>query len=109
MAALGLTIQAPDIAVPVPAPGGPATRQHVIRMIRVLVINADAADEWVPTGLSQVIGVIGCGAIGTATSATLPAFVLNANGTGQAENSTMGSLGMEGSTGVYWVTVYGVL
>jgi len=81
----------------------------VIRTFRFTIANADAADEWVDTGLTWIDAVIGVVAIGTADIAELPAFKKNCQGTGGTENTTTtgGDLAVEGNAGVFEVTVLG--
>lgn len=67
--------------------------------------GAGAADEWLPTGFSRVLGCR-LQAIGTSAGASSNA-VLNAQGTGEAEGSSPGDLGIEASTGDLFVTVLG--
>jgi len=68
---------------------------------------AAAADEWIDTGLSEVLAIVGHAVHGIA-GATIN-FVKNAQGTGQAEGSTLGALGIESSAAstVVEVTVLG--
>lgn len=69
--------------------------------------GAAAADEWIePPGFMDIVAVVGFAPLG-ATLASMN-FVLNAQGTGQTENTTRGALGVESSTtGQFLVTVLG--
>lgn len=75
---------------------------RVLQVFRVTP-GAAAADEWIATGLSWVDAVLGVTVKGatpwadTSTSADPVGYnaVYNANGTGQSEGSTSGSVGIE--------------
>lgn len=70
--------------------------------------GVSAADEWVVTGLRKVTKVIAMIPLGTAPS--IPNAVLNARGTGVAENTNLGDLGIEGSGAAqFMITVRGRL
>lgn len=65
-----------------------------------------SATEWIATGLSDVIAVVGFAPLGT-TLASMN-FVKNAQGTGVAENTNRGDLGVESSAAIeFEVTVIG--
>jgi hypothetical protein len=81
--------------------------EHFCRTFSVTIANANAADEWIVTGLSKVITVLGIIRNGTAVGANLPAIVKNAAGTGQTADTTMGALALEGDAATYEVTVVG--
>lgn len=70
--------------------------------------GANAADEWIDTGLSFIDAVVGVSVIGTATGVT-HAVVKNANGTGVTAGTNPGNLGVEfsGATATFEVTVIG--
>jgi hypothetical protein len=78
--------------------------QYILQTEEFTIANANAADEWIDTGYSEVIAVVGVVVIGTAVEADLVAFVENASGTGDTEDSDMGYLGIEGAAGTYQVT-----
>lgn len=67
-----------------------------------------AADEWIATGFKQIVTVEGPFVHGAATSGIN--FVKNARGTGVAENTNAGDLGVEAAAAVVVeVTVVGFL
>ena len=73
----------------------------------VVVANANAADEWVATGLGSTVAVVGVIKNGTAVSANVPAIVHNARGTGVTAGTNPGDLGLEGDAATYEITVLG--
>jgi hypothetical protein len=83
----------------------------VIRVVEFTIANADAADEWIDTGLSWIDGVVGCvPANGTAELADFPVFKRNCgSGTGGTQDTAAdgGLLSVEGTAGVWNVTVIG--
>lgn len=83
---------------------------RVILVLRTSALGTDAADEWIPTGLSYIDAVIGAASLGATLALTPPGFVLNAKGTGQTEDTSPGDLGIEvGEAGenVWQITVLG--
>lgn len=72
------------------------------------IANANAADEWIQcAGLSWIEAVVGVVPIGTADLIDVPAFVLNAEGTGVTAGTDPGALGIEGNAADWQVTVIG--
>lgn len=65
------------------------------------------ATEWFVTGFSEVVAVVGAATLGTSTSSLN--FVKNARGTGVAEGTNPGDVGIEASLGstIAEVTVRG--
>jgi len=82
---------------------------RTIKTIQFTIANANAADEWVVTGLATIEAVIGIVPFGTADVAEIPSVVLNARGTGVAADANPGDLGVEGNAAVWQVTVVGKL
>ena len=88
--------------------------RYVDQRILVGTATGIAADnEWIPTGLSQIVDVIGWHLEGTTAQNLVPIFVLNAQGTGQTEGSSGGDLGVESTAaitaGTMHVTVRGLV
>lgn len=82
--------------------------RFTLKTFRVPVVTAGAADEWIRTGLTTIVAIIGLAPIGTALVTNVATFRKNANGTGQAEGSTHGSLAIESDASItYEVTVLG--
>lgn len=84
--------------------------EYEFKTFRVAVTNANAADEWIDTGLQWIVGIVGFAPIGTAVVANAPAFKKNCQGTGGTEDtaSTGGDLAIESdATTTYSVTVFG--
>jgi hypothetical protein len=66
--------------------------------VRTSALGTAAADEWIPAatlGLSNIDAIVGTAVIGATTSTTPPAFMKNAQGTGVAEGTNAGDLGIE--------------
>jgi hypothetical protein len=83
---------------------------RIMLTFRITAPGTGAADEWIKTGLSVIDAVVGCVVIGSATAAEAPAFVLNAQGTGETAGSSLGDLGFEttGATpNTFEITVIG--
>ena len=75
--------------------------------------GAAADDEWLPAsvlGFSNIIGVIGITPIGATTSLVAPSVQLNAQGTGQTIDTSLGDLGIESTAGAvpFQVAVFGI-
>ena len=66
-----------------------------MKTFRTSALGTAAADEWIATGLSEIIAVVGYAVLGTTTSTVALAFEINAQGTGVAEGTNMGDLGIE--------------
>lgn len=72
----------------------------------VPVANSAAADEWVSTGLHEILAVVGH-AVQGATDRGVN-FVINAQGTGVTAGTNLGDLGIEGTgAATVHVTVIG--
>lgn len=69
--------------------------QYVMQTYETSALGTGAADEWIATGLTSIIAVVGCAVLGTTTSTTSVAFEINAQGTGVAEDTNHGDLGIE--------------
>lgn len=86
--------------------------RYVERTVQVTT-GAAAADEWITAadlGMTELVAVVGVVTVGTATSATLPSIVLNAQGTGVAAGTNPGDLGIENTlAGTFQVTVRGFI
>lgn len=85
---------------------------YVDRAFRVVVPGADATDEWVVTGLSRIVCVLGVTSAALATGPTVPPITrCNAQGTGVAEGTTPGALGIACTdVGLAWdIVVRGIL
>lgn len=83
---------------------------YVMMTIRTSAIGTAQAAEWVVTGLGWIDAVIGVVVIGATTSATALSVQLNARGTGVAEGTNPGDLGIEtatAGTNVVEITVVG--
>jgi hypothetical protein len=83
---------------------------YVLKTFRTSALGTAAADEWIATGLSWIDAVIGVVVIGATTSATSLSVQKNARGTGVAEGTNPGDLGIEtatAGTNVVEVTVVG--
>lgn len=82
-----------------------------IKTFRVQTPAADQAADWIATGFGTIVGLISCSVTTTAgaQAAAIPVFVLNARGTGVAENTNHGDLGIEtrSAAGIVTVTVLG--
>lgn len=82
----------------------------VLRSFQTSPANNAAADEWIDTGLSEIVAIVGWATVGTAAPTLVPNFVKNAQGTGVAEGTNLGDLGVEGnSADTFEVTVLGRL
>jgi hypothetical protein len=55
----------------------------------------NAADEWIATGLTSIIAVVGVAPIGATPFLAAPSFQMNAQGTGVAVDTDPGDLGVE--------------
>ena len=85
----------------------PYGASHFIRRFTFTVANTAAADEWINTGFETVIGVLGGVNVRGVTKGSTN-YVLNAKGTGQAVDSTLGVLGVESDVAaVHEVVVIG--
>lgn len=87
--------------------------RYIQQTVRVTP-GAGAADEWIAAadlGMSEVVAVLGVVPIGATPSLVLPSFTKNARGTGVAEGTNLGDLGIEDTAGsvVMEVTVLGKL
>jgi hypothetical protein len=78
------------------------TRQPVgdlfLVTVRTSALGDNAADEWIAAAslrLSWIVAVIGVVPIGAAPFANTPSFMKNAQGTGVAEGTNAGDLGIE--------------
>lgn len=80
---------------------------RVMETGRFTIANANAEDEWLPTGLTTIDAIVGIIAIGQADITELPAARKNAQGTVAAENSSHGDLAIEGNAGTYEITYIG--
>jgi hypothetical protein len=66
--------------------------------VRTVALGTAAADEWIAAatlGLSFIDSIVGCAVIGATTSTVALAFTKNAQGTGVAEGTNVGDLGIE--------------
>ena len=87
---------------------------HGTEQVRTYSLDAAtgvaAADEFINTGMSNIVAVVGWYDDGTAGTADAPAFVLNAEGTGVAAGTNPGALGIETATAhpALRVTVRGI-
>jgi hypothetical protein len=82
---------------------------RMVRTIRFTIANANAADEWIVTGLSWVDAVLGIIVTGTGVENDVPTYLRNCQGTGQTEDTQAdgGKLAIEGAAGTWEVTVIG--
>lgn len=83
---------------------------RVLKVVRATSgAGANAADEWIDTGLSTIDAVVSIQVLGTATGVTSTA-VRNARGTGVATGVNPGDLGVEFSaaTTLFSATVLGI-
>ena len=84
--------------------------KYVAITFSLTALGTDSATEWIATGLSNIIGILGYAVIGATLSLTPPAFQMNAQGTGVAVDVNPGDLGVEvGEAGenTLQVTVFG--
>lgn len=83
----------------------------VQKTFRTSALGTAAADEWIATGLSWIKAVVGLVVIGATTSTVALAVTKNAQGTGTAEGTNPGDLGIESTDAgidVVEVTVLGL-
>jgi hypothetical protein len=82
----------------------------ILKTFRTSALGTASAVEWISTGLSWIDAVIGIAVIGTTTSTVALAVTKNAQGTGVAEGTNPGDLGIESTDAginVVEVTVLG--
>lgn len=83
----------------------------VQKTFRTSALGTAAADEWIATGLSWIKAVVGLVVIGATTSTVSLSVTKNAQGTGVAEGTNAGDLGIESTDAgidVVEVTVLGL-
>jgi hypothetical protein len=76
--------------------------------VRTQTLGAAAADEWIPAatlGLSHIDAIVGNAVIGATQAAATCCFMKNAQGTGVAEGTNEGDLGIEATDGIDIVEV----
>jgi hypothetical protein len=87
---------------------------YVDRSFQVTIINPSAEDEWVVTGLSKIVAVVGWAATAYGSTPVFytnpPLFLLNSEGTAAGATDTPGCLGIEVSDAwsIFSVTVRGI-
>lgn len=88
---------------------------YVDRTFQVTVANSGATDEWIVTGFSKIVTVVGSTllAVGAAPAAptAAPLFKLNSDGTASGATDTSGNLGIQvfDAATILVVTVRGIL